>query len=61
MVFAQPTFIYLILTGFFLISGAAFTLALNPTDEVCKTTKWLEVLGVSNKAIQTLSFVLAGD
>ncbi|CAJ1928735.1 unnamed protein product [Cylindrotheca closterium] len=47
MIFAQPTFIQLILIGFCLVCVAAFMLAVVPRDQICLSIKWLEVLGLT--------------
>jgi len=45
MIFAQPTFMYLILIGFCFVCLAAYLLAVLPEDNICLSIKWMEVLG----------------
>eukprot|EP00980_Cylindrotheca_fusiformis_P009777 scaffold2156_cov115-Cylindrotheca_fusiformis.AAC.2 len=54
MVFAQPLFLFLVLSGFLLISFAAFVMVVQPTDFLCIFVEWLVVLGYSIALVPVL-------
>jgi len=46
-IYAQVTFVYIILLGFFLVAVGGFLYALEPTDGTCVARTWLISLGYS--------------
>jgi len=54
MVFAQPTFLYLVLIGFVAICVAAYVMLLRPTTVLCMTVEWLVVLGYTVTLVPVL-------
>jgi len=46
-IYAQVTFVYIILLGFFLVAVGGFLYALEPTDGTCVARSWLISLGYS--------------
>lgn len=54
MVFAQPLFLFLVLSGFLLISIAAFMMVMQPTTFLCIFVEWLVVLGYSIALVPVL-------
>lgn len=54
MTFAQPIFILLVLVGFFFVSVAAYLHAEQPTNSICLSAKWIEILGYTIELIPVL-------
>lgn len=54
MIFAQPTFMYLILIGCCFVCAAAYMLAVQPMDHICVSIKWMEVLGFTIQLVPVM-------
>jgi len=59
MIYAQLNFIYLIVSGFFLVSVGAVIYALEPTDSRCNAKEWLVTLGYTLGIVPLLVKVAA--
>ncbi|CAJ1946684.1 unnamed protein product [Cylindrotheca closterium] len=54
MVFAQPTFLFLVLIGFLFVCIAAYLMLLRPTTFLCMAVEWLVVLGYTVTLVPVL-------